>query len=178
MQGIEGISPPELIKDLHYRYHDRLLNSVTAAVGDRASAEDITATAFAAALKYFGSFRGKSSFYTWVHAIALNETRTHWRQKRTVSLESLDDHLPKALIEQDVLADVLSRSECYAKIRKVLRQIPTIYRRTLIDHFVHGLRVKQIAKSHRVPVGTVLSRIFTGKRILRMAWERSQVVQI
>ena len=74
------------------------------------------------------------------------------------------------LTEPDVLAQTLERSECCARLREALRQIPPVSRRTLVDHFIRGQSVKQIARRQRVPVGTVLSRIFTAKRLLRESW--------
>ena len=32
----------------------------------------------------------------------------------------------------------------------------------LVDHFVRGYSIRQIARRHRIPMGTVLSRIFYG----------------
>ena len=69
-----------------------------------------------------------------------------------------------------MLALILERSECRLKLRKALRGIPAVYRRTLVDHFVRGYSVKRISRQNRIPVGTVLSRIFTAKRLLREAW--------
>ena len=40
-----------------------------------------------------------------------------------------------------------------------------------MDHFIRGDSIKRIAQRDRIPAGTVLSRIFTGKRLLRAAWE-------
>ena len=80
---------------LHNRYHDRLLNSMTGVVKDREAAADITATAFASAFKNRASFRGQSSIYTWVHAIALNEARNSWRRNRAVPLESIQGLSPR-----------------------------------------------------------------------------------
>jgi RNA polymerase sigma-70 factor (ECF subfamily) len=156
---------------LHNRYHDRLLNSMTGIVRDRVAAEDITATAFASAFKNLASFRGQSSIYTWLHAIALNEARNSWRKNRAVSLESIQGPEPKALINADLPAKTLEHSELCLAMRKALREIPALYRRVLVDHFIQGRSVKQIARRDRVPVGTVLSRIFTAKRILRQAWQ-------
>jgi DNA-directed RNA polymerase specialized sigma24 family protein len=79
------------------------------------------------------TFRGESSFYTWLHTIALNEAKNGWRRKQTVSIESLTGPEPEALVECDVLADKLDRNECHLKLRKALRDIPAIYRRVLVD---------------------------------------------
>jgi RNA polymerase sigma-70 factor (ECF subfamily) len=157
-------------EDLHRLYHDLLLNSMTGMVRDREAAEDITATALGTAFEKLGSFRGESSLYTWVYAIALNEARRQGSQKRTLSLDALET-APKELTEPDRVADGLDRSVYRDKMLKALDAIPAGYRRILADHFVHDHTVKQIARRERIPAGTVLSRIFTGKRLLRQAWE-------
>jgi DNA-directed RNA polymerase specialized sigma24 family protein len=67
--------------------------------------------------------------------------------------------------------DAQDRSVQELKIRKALGAIPSAHRRVLVDHFIHGRPVKAIAHRERIPVGTVLSRIFTAKRLLREAWD-------
>jgi len=88
-----------------------------------------------------------------------------------VPLESIEESNALMIAESDVTDRLFEQRECYPRIWKALRQVPRIYRRVLIDRFIRGLSVKQIAKRERVPLGTVLSRIFTAKRLLRAAWE-------
>src|SRR5215472_13041928 len=98
MNGIKTSTPveqhnPKLdvqsFSALHDQYRNRLLNSMTGLTKNRDIAEDITATAFASALKNLASFHGRSSFYTWLHAIAMNVAKISWCRRRTVSLESI-----------------------------------------------------------------------------------------
>jgi len=46
---------------------------MTAFVKDRDVAEDVTSRALVKAIENLHKFRGESSFYAWVYAIALNE---------------------------------------------------------------------------------------------------------
>jgi hypothetical protein len=114
----------QTFRDLHGKYRDRLLHSMTTVVKDRDRAEDITAEAFAVAFEKLGSFRAESSFYTWLHTIALNEAKNGWRRKQTVSIESLAGPEPEALIECDVLADKLDHNACSLKLRKGSARYP------------------------------------------------------
>lgn len=159
---------------LHEAYHDRLLNSLTSIVRDRQVAEDITASAFAKALEHLGAFRREASFYTWLQAIARNEARHYWRAKRGVSLQSFTGLLPDALVECDSAADRLDQSADRRRLEKAIQRIPALYRRALKDHFVRGHSTRQIARRERIPLGTVLSRIFNAKKLLRRAWEVSR----
>ena len=154
---------------LHHTYYDRLQASVLSRVRNREEAEDITAAAFEAALANRESFRGEAAPATWLHAIALNKTRRP--QKETVSLDGFTGELSSRLVVPDLSEETEHRSECRARLLRTLRQIPAIYRLVLIEHFIEGHSVRQIAKRQRIPLGTVLSRIFTAKRLLREAWE-------
>jgi DNA-directed RNA polymerase specialized sigma24 family protein len=100
----------------------------------------------------------------------MNEARNKWKEKPTESLDSESGMEFKAATEPDLLAQALERAECTDRLRKTLRRIPSIYRRILVDHFVRGESIKTISRTHRIPAGTVLSRIFTAKRLLRAAW--------
>jgi RNA polymerase sigma-70 factor, ECF subfamily len=161
--------------DLHKAYHGRLLNSMTSVVRDRQAAEEITAAAaFAKALENISTFRGEASFYTWLHAIASNEARQYWRLNRGISLESVTGPVPEALVECDSVADRLDQSTVQRRLENAMRRMPAHYRRALKDHFVRGYSTRQIARRERIPLGTVLSRIFTAKKLLRQSWEVSR----
>ena len=156
---------------LHHSYHDRLQASVLSRVRNREEAEDITAAAFESAFANRESFRWEAAPATWLHAIALNKTRRPQGPRETVSLDVLTGEFPSDLVVPDLSEETEHRSECRARLLRTLRQIPTVYRKVLINHFIEGHSVRQIAKRERIPIGTVLSRIFTAKRLLREAWE-------
>jgi RNA polymerase sigma-70 factor (ECF subfamily) len=160
----------ETFRSLYQRYNNRVRNSMTAFVKNPTVAEEVTASAFAAAFKNLPKFRGDSSFYTWVHAIAVNEARSYLRKRKPESLDALEVYETAGVWEQDVLDQAVDRSECRERIRRCLRRIPRVYRRTLIDHYIRGCPTNRIARAHRVPQGTVLSRMFKAKRLLREAW--------
>ena len=134
-------------------------------------AEEVTAEALASVLQNITRFRGESSLYTWVYAIARNEARQSLHRNPAVSLDTIEGAIPAALREPDRVCDAVQSSEACGKLRRALQQIPARYNRVLTDHFVHGYSTKQIARRDRIPLGTVLSRIFKGKQLLRRAWE-------
>lgn len=158
------------LRDLHETHYGRLVNSMVAIVRDRDAAEDVTAAAFGKALKNLADFRGRSSLYTWVYAIALNEARQQRSRKGPLSLDALE-FTPPSLVAADRVGEASESAEDGRRLQKALSSLPAIYRRPLVDHFLHGYPVKRIARRNNIPVGTVLSRIFTAKRLLRAAWE-------
>ena len=157
---------------LHDGCRERVHAGILGYVRNTTEADEVTATAFAAAFAKRMGFRGEGSFFTWVYRIALNQVHSASRSKPMVlSLDAIEGPPPEALIQPDLMDAAIDRETCCRKLRLALRQVPWKYRRALVDHFVRGYSTKQIAKRHRIPVGTVLSRIFYGKRLLREAWE-------
>ena len=73
--------------------------------------------------------------------------------------------------EPDCFEETLEKSQDGLRIRQALGRLPATHRRVLMDHFIQGRSVRHIAQREGIPVGTVLSRIFTAKRLLREAWE-------
>jgi len=74
-------------------------------------------------------------------------------------------------MECDRTAATLERSEYRLRLARALAEMPAVYSQVLLDHFAYRHPVKRIARRDSIPVGTVLSRIFTAKRLLRAAWE-------
>ena len=87
------------------------------------------------------------------------EAHLEWlRSRRIVSLDAIEGPTPKSLIEPDLISESSERSECCLRLRNVVRQIPAIYRRTLVDHFVRDEDSTQDGGCHR------LDHLRTGSR--------------
>src|SRR5262249_16889250 len=141
--------------ELHERYHHRLLYAMLTFVRNPEAAQDITAAAFADAFEHFDQFRGASSFYTCLYAISPTNAREWLRSHRTISLDALEGPEPEALKVSDAPLEHLEQSEYRLSLKQALSQVPERYRRPLVQHFIAGRSVKQIACTERVPPGTV-----------------------
>jgi predicted RNA polymerase sigma factor len=73
----------------------------------------------------------------------------------------------------EVLTEDVEKRDDRLWLQNALAKLPAKQRRALTAHFVDGIPTREIARRDGVPLGTVLSRIFTGKQLLREAWERS-----
>ena len=156
---------------LHSEYGNRLIQSITGLVRDRDKAEDIAARAFQVAWAKREQFRGEALPQTWIHAIARNEARQSWGRERIAQFDSMDREDSREIAAPGLVTDELEKQDDLFRLRKALEQVPVKYRRALISHFVDGLSTREIARREGIPVGTVLSRIHTGKQLLRDAWE-------
>jgi RNA polymerase sigma-70 factor (ECF subfamily) len=154
-------------QEFYDKYHDRLCQRMWAVTRNRDAAEDVVALAFTKAYEKRETFRGEASAYTWLSSIAFREAMSHFRSQK-ILLNSDDLN---AFPVNEALDDNFERSECGKRLVKALGHFPAILRQALTDHFIHGRSIGEISKRRRLPEGTVLSRIFNGKRHLRKAWE-------
>ena len=163
----------EIFEHLYKDRHDRLLASIAGMVRDRDRAEDLTAEAFQTAWEKRAQFRGDSSLGTWLYSIGLNAARESWRQERPVHRDPMDRLETRRYAEPDRLSAGLEQDERRALVWKALDRIPAACRRLLVDRYIRGRSVQEIARRERVPIGTVGSRLFAARQLLRQAWETS-----
>jgi RNA polymerase sigma factor (sigma-70 family) len=161
----------EVFARLHRDYRDRVVESIAGFVRDRDKAEDIAAQAFQVGWEKREAFRGDASPHTWIQAIARNAAWDSQRRERSVYFESTDRADAREIAAPELVTDELERQDERSWLHKALDQLPAKHRRALVGHFVDGLSIRDIARQERVPDGTVLSRIHTGKQLLREAWD-------
>jgi RNA polymerase sigma-70 factor (ECF subfamily) len=134
---------------------------------NEAEAEDLVQETFTKALGGFDSFQPDTNFKAWIYRILRNiflTTRTGIAAARTVFLE---DH-PDAVASSDPTPeDVLLRLDNQAALQAALEQLPPALREALLLCDVEEIKYKDIAIILDVPIGTVMSRIFRARRILR-----------
>ena len=150
------------------QHRGRLLNSMKAIVRDRDAAEEVTAATVATAFEKIHQFRGDAAFDSWVQAIGRRMAYNYGNRNRTVSLDTLVLE-PREIGRADIVADAPGHTENRLKLQRALRRVPRMYR-VLLQDFARGYSMKEIAERHSLPVGTVLSRLFTAKRLLRRTW--------
>src|SRR5713226_17525 len=167
----DQITDQEIFENLYKHRRDRLLASITGMVRDRDRAEDITAAAFQTAWEKRAQFRGEASLGTWLYAIGLNAARRSGRQERPVHRDPMDRLETRRYAEPDRLSAGLEQDELRALVWRALDRIPAKCRRLLIDRYIIGRSVQEIARRERVPIGTIGSRLFTARRLLRQAWQ-------
>jgi RNA polymerase sigma-70 factor (ECF subfamily) len=154
------------------RYQHRLVNYVQAIVRDFGEAEDVAQETFVRAYRSLSRFRGDSAFKTWLYTIATNMARTSLERRgrrARVGDQSLDDDAQAMTAAQvpsgapDVEATLVTRDA----IDRALAALSEELRVAVVLRDVEGLEYKEIAEIVGVPMGTVESRIFRGRRKLR-----------
>ena len=153
------------------RYQDRLVHSLEHALSSREDALDIAQQAFLLAWQKLASYRGDSSFYSWLYRIAFNAAASHFRRPVVPagSLDLLHDVAGIELADEKTVAGPaheMEQAEEIFQVRRALQQLPEEFRHPLRLREIDGFSYEQIADILSIPTGTVRSRIFRARQEL------------
>jgi RNA polymerase sigma-70 factor (ECF subfamily) len=136
-------------------------------LGDTASAEDVAQESFLKAFLALRSFRG-GSFRSWLLRIVTNSAYDALRRSKRHPSQPLfpedenDEELDSAPWLADPSAsvqDAVERREFSEEIRKLMGQLPEVYRNVLTLVDVYQFDYSEAAQTLRIPIGTVKSRL-------------------
>jgi len=133
----------------------RMLRYLT---GDREAAEDLTQQAFVQAWPALPSFRGEAGLDTWLHRIAYRQY-THWLRDRHETVP-LSDAAP---VEDAGSAKGLTT----LMVQRALRTLSEELREPFLLFYGRQLSVREVAGILEIPPGTVKSRLYTARSLLR-----------
>jgi len=161
--------------DLVRRYQERIYATVYHMTSNHEDANDLAQEAFIKAFHALRSFKGGSSFYTWVYRIAVNKTINFLKQRKHKAQMSLDDldfnaeHDPDlvALISEKTPRRDVGLMELQEKLNAALQRLSEPHRLVVTLHDVQGLSHEEIAKIMDCNIGTVRSRLFYARQQLQ-----------
>ena len=165
----------EAYRALVNAYQNKVYGVAYGVIHNREDALDIAQDVFIKAFKKLRSFRGSSSFYTWLYRITVNMAIDHARKKRqTVSVEYDDRLLDEAAPEgaargpkQASPLEALKREELNETIMNAIMELPEEQRATVILREIEDLSYAQIAAVLGCSIGTVMSRLHYARKKLR-----------
>jgi RNA polymerase sigma-70 factor (ECF subfamily) len=161
--------------DLVRRYQERIYATIYHMTANHEDANDLAQEAFIKAYKALKSFKGDSSFFTWVYRIAVNKTINFLKQRRRrvqMSLNDLDfnaEHDPDlvALISEKTPRRDLNLSELQEKLNSAMLKLSEVHRLVVTLHDIQGLSHEEISKILDCNTGTVRSRLFYARQQLQ-----------
>ena len=161
---------------LVHRYRERLYSVVYNLVSNREDALDLTQEAFIKAFQSINRFRGKSSFYTWIYRIAVNNTLSHlkkYRNRKFLSFDNLDNEASQTDIFEAVAAKTKTEKatlmrELHEKLNEALQKLSLKHRSVVVLFEIEGMSHEQIAEIINCSVGTVRSRLHYAKQQLKL----------
>jgi RNA polymerase sigma-70 factor (ECF subfamily) len=162
------------------RHARRILCVAQRVTRSREDAEDVVQQSFQKAFVQLQKFEGRSSFYTWLTRIAINEAlmclRTNHRA-RVVSMDELTKGEENALVLQIRDLGASPERSCSQRERErmlsfAMKQLTPGIRTALQLYELDERSLKESAQMMGVSVGTAKSRVFRGRRKLRETLKR------
>jgi RNA polymerase sigma-70 factor (ECF subfamily) len=161
----------ELVK----RYQERIYATLYHMTSNHEDANDLAQESFIKAFQALKSFKGGSSFYTWLYRIAVNKTINFLKQRKNrthISLNNIDfnaEHDPDliALISEQTPRRAAGLTELQEKLNEALMKLSESHRLVVVMHDVQGLSHEEIAEAMDCNVGTVRSRLFYARQQLQ-----------
>ena len=142
--------------ELYTRYVGEIYGFLYNQVGNAQDAEDLTSETFLRLVRALNTYRGESSFRTWLYAVARNSVRDLWRQNGrhpTVPLESVSPGLGTGDFDVigstgEVAADEMAAGDLQASAlgQAVLAALQPRYRQVLELRVMAGRSVRDVAE--------------------------------
>ena len=165
----------EAYDDLVKRYQERIYATVYHMTSNHDDANDIAQEAFIKAYQALKSFKGGSTFYTWLYRIAVNKTINFLKQRKNRLHFSLNDIDFNAENDPDLVALVSDKTpfrnvgltELQKKLNEALHRLSEPHRMVVVLHDVQGMSHDEIADIMDCNIGTVRSRLFYARQQLQ-----------
>ena len=162
----------DAFEEIALPYMDDLYRTARHTLGSQAEAEDIVQEVFLQAWKSFHRFTPGTNCRAWLFKIMFHVVNHHWRkQNRLVTLAEDEDFIFEQLVAEPTVPATLQDEEVLA----ALAQVPEHFRAIILLADVQEFAYKEIAALLSIPIGTVMSRLYRGRNLLREKLTRPTV---
>jgi RNA polymerase sigma-70 factor (ECF subfamily) len=144
-------------------HEDRVFSVCLRIMGNREHALDATQETFLTAFRKAEQFKGDSAFGTWIYRIAVNTCYDQLRKQKRRRTDPLPEHLDPT---DHAATEAIDSAGMRPDIQRALASIPDDFRAAVVLADIEGLGLPEVAEILGVPVGTVKSRVFRGRRLL------------
>ena len=173
-QGGDVNAYDELVR----RYQRQIYGVIYHMTSHHEDANDLTQEAFVKAWQALKSFKGDSSFFTWLYRIAINRTLNHLKQRKfregrhAMSLNDLDMEAERhpdlvAIVSDKTPRRDLALDELKEKLNAAMRRLSENHRTVVTLHDIQGLPHDEIAKILNCNTATVRTRLFYARQQLQ-----------
>jgi RNA polymerase sigma-70 factor (ECF subfamily) len=156
------LGEPAAFDDLIARWHAPLWSFVRRLVGDDDAAREIFQDVWVRVIRGIPQLRDGSKLRAWLFGIARRTLMDRLRQEYArspmvdVDVEEMAADPPPAASDEDV-----------QELEGALADLPIVEREVLTLFYLQELTLNEVAEALKVPLGTVKSRLFRARRLLR-----------
>jgi RNA polymerase sigma-70 factor (ECF subfamily) len=164
-QAIEGSL--EAFERIYRRHHKRVFSLCFRMVKNVSDAKDLSQEVFIQLFRKLHTFRGESSFTTWLHRLTVNHVLMHLRKPLVKSEKTTEDGtIPVRIVSGTENPLRMSQIDRIA-LNEAIDQLSPGYRLVFILHDLEGYEHEQIGKILGCAIGTSKSQLHKARLRLR-----------
>lgn len=139
--------------------------------GNQNEAEDLYQDAFLKAFELMkqldASYNPKSFILSITIRLWKNKKRKYaWRQRIVTTVE-LNDGIDKEVDSSNLVVEQILLEEERIMVRNAVKKMDDKYKLVIYLYYTAELSLEEISKTLGIPIGTVKSRLFKGRKIIR-----------
>ncbi len=159
--GFEAVALAHM--DSLYRYALRMSRNET-------DAEDLVQDTYLRAYRFFDKFEEGTNCKAWLLTILkntfINTIRHDKKYQQMIHLPEMEEHGVELLTDADPEGEIFGNL-LDDDITAAMNELPAGYRTTVLLADMEGLSYREVADKMDCPVGTVMSRLHRGRRLLK-----------
>ncbi|MBC7765753.1 MAG: sigma-70 family RNA polymerase sigma factor [Hyphomonadaceae bacterium] len=138
-------------------------------------AYDTAQDAWVKIFKAINTFKGESTFATWIYRIATNTALDVFRKRKKqqviaidATIETEDGQIARELSDHAPMpSDVLERQERIEKLNEAINSLSEQHQKVILYKDIDGFSYEEIAQMLDCSLGTVKSRLNRARQILK-----------
>ena len=132
-------------------------------MGDREAARDASQETFVTLFRKADRYRGQAAVTTWLYRVTVNTCYDLLRKAKRRRSEQLPEYLDPADPQAE---DGFTSVDLRTPVEEALAGLPEDFRAAVVLSDIQGLALADVGEILEIPVGTVKSRVFRGRKLL------------
>ena len=149
--------------ELVSRHQSKVFGICLRMLKDRHEALDATQDTFVTLFRKADRYRAEAAFTTWLYRVTTNVCYDHLRRKQRKRTDALPEHHDPADPRGE---DAFGAADLRPSITEALGGLQPEFRAAVILVDIEGLALESAAETLGIPIGTVKSRVFRGRKLL------------
>lgn len=172
------MTPAELLTKEAMQYAPQLFSTALRMTRNRADAEDLVQETFVKAWRSFATFQEGTNLRAWLFRIMTNTFINKYNAQQRRPQETELDEVEELFLFRRIGAFDQSKMNQSAEeqllefftddeVKNAIEELPEMFRLPVLLSDVDGFSYKEIAEMLDVPIGTVMSRLHRGRKMMQ-----------
>lgn len=113
----------------------------------------------------------RALFFSLAHNLWKSSIRKNARRAPIAPCSNIDDENENFLKSRESIEEEFLQRELYAQVNRIIEELPDKIRVPLTLHYLFDFPIEQVAETIKKPPGTVKSRLFKGRKLIKKRLE-------